>query len=207
MKRVFGWSMALVFVVVLIPVAIVNVLSVPRSESEAPDVERLVGLPDGSEQRLGDLLEVWAGGGEADAEERVAAPDADASPAEPGASDTPTIERGTSDQGSMQAVLDQLLVENDDPPDGSQPFRLAEWHRRQGQLDDAKAIYLALPASHRNWARAQRRLAWDCFAQADDEPARGVPFANASVAADPLDGNAWQDLARVYAATLGLPVD
>jgi hypothetical protein len=98
---------------------------------------------------------------------------------------------------NIQAELEQQ------PP----VFRLAEVALDEGRLDEAMALYASLPEDDPYWPRAQRRIAWDILTQQRGQPQQAVRYAQAALAAEPLEGNSWQDLARVYAGTLGFEVD
>ena len=86
-------------------------------------------------------------------------------------------------------------------------FHLAEVARHEGRLDEAQALYLSVPEDDPRYGRARRRLAWDVLTKGKNQPRLAVAYANDSVRADPLEGNSWQDLVRVYGATLGIDVD
>ena len=205
MKRALLRSVGVLLVLVLSLVGLVNVLAPRTSELPPPDLDLAIALPDGSERRLGDLMAPWTG-------EPPAEPELGLEVVEP--RDAPTVgsfplpeAEGLEPREVAELMIERALRESSLPPDGSDPFALAEWHRRVGDLSQARALYQALPEWHPRWGRAQRRLAWDVLTRAEDEPAQGVPYAHKALADDPLDGNAWQDAARVYAATLGWPVD
>ena len=201
MKRsLLGLGLGFALLVVVL-VAAVNILAAGADGIPAPDLARPIALPDGSERSLGAILEAWQA----------------TSPAAPellsGSESGPFVElqpsrdsSGVSD-GEIVELAELALRRVSVPPDGRDPFDLAEWHRHSGHPGQAQALYLAIPENHPRWARAQRRVAWDCLSEAQDTPALGVSYAHKALAADPLDGNAWQDAARVYAATLGLPLD
>ena len=204
MKRAFLTVAIAATATLVLLIAMVNVLAVPSGELPAPDPGQLVELPDGSQRTLGELVAPWVEPLDAEAprpEENTTGHELDEA-----LSSDPEL---TPDErlARAAAMLERYRAKRAEPPDGSDPFALAEWHRHLGRLDQAQALYLALPESHPQWARSRRRLAWDCFTKGEGEPGRGVSFANEALAADPFDGNSWQDAARVYAATLGLPVD
>lgn len=62
----------------------------------------------------------------------------------------------------------------------------------------ALAILHAIPDEHPRHADALRFIGWHIHAEAGEDPDLGVAYVNASLRADPSNGNAWQDLARVY---------
>jgi tetratricopeptide (TPR) repeat protein len=86
-------------------------------------------------------------------------------------------------------------------------YELAEQNRADGKLDQALALYLSIPEDSKHYARARRIVAWNILARDQGKPEQAVRYANQALHAAPLDGNAWQDWYRVYARTLGLPVD
>jgi hypothetical protein len=87
-----------------------------------------------------------------------------------------------------------------------QVFRLAEAATRAGRLDEALALYQSVPEGDPGWALAQRRIAWNILTEGRDEPRRAVSYVQAALEREPFKGNSWHDLARVYAATLGIHV-
>ncbi len=93
------------------------------------------------------------------------------------------------------------------PPDATDVYEMAEYEHWNGRPEQAIALYRSVPKDHHSYARAQRHIGWKLYTKELDDPRRGIAFVNASVKADPFDGNAWEDLVRVYAAGIGLPVD
>lgn len=100
-----------------------------------------------------------------------------------------------------------------EPPDGATPgtrsparvlFELADLAVGEGRLDEAAALYLSIPESDPLHAHAQRRVAWNVLSLGKRQPRRAVAYAHAALAASPLDNDVWEDVARVYVATLGL---
>ena len=85
-------------------------------------------------------------------------------------------------------------------------FRLAEAAQHAGRLDEALALYQSVPQDDPGWALAQRRIAWNILTEGRGEPRRAVSYVQAALAREPFEGNSWHDLARVYAATLGVIV-
>jgi hypothetical protein len=86
-------------------------------------------------------------------------------------------------------------------------FKLAEHHRQAGRLDQSLALFQSVPPGDPDYARAQRRIAWSILTYERNEPEAAVPYAHRALAAEPYDGNSWQDLVRVYGRTIGLPVE
>jgi hypothetical protein len=86
-------------------------------------------------------------------------------------------------------------------------FRLAEHHRQAGRIDQALALFQSIPEDDHDYGRAQRRIAWSILTWERNQPEVAMPYAYRALVAEPLDGNGWQDMARIYGRTLGLPVD
>lgn len=86
-------------------------------------------------------------------------------------------------------------------------YRLGETALDEGRLDEALALFASIPEEDPYWADAQRCIGWDILAKRKGQPRRAVSYVQAAAMADPLEGNAWQDLARVYAGTLGFEID
>ena len=214
MKKTLLWLVAGPLALLLLLVVLVNVLALSGEAPPPPDPALVIELPDGARQPLGELLQAWS----APTEDADPAPTAALAPSDTASSDT--ADGGTAASADARPaepafdaadLLERIERSREEflrqgPPPGDL-FQLAEWHRAKGSHEQAAALYASVPRGHRSYARAQRRLGWDCYARGDDEPARAVRHVHNSLAADPLDGNGWQDAARVYAATLGLPVD
>ena len=203
MKKTLLWLLLGPLALVLTLAVAVNVMAWSGDSGAPPDPATVIVLPDGERRPLGELVEAW--GGPTASEEPPSTSAAPVTAAEAPRRDAPRAEL------DVAAVLERVRREREDfrrngPPEGDL-FGLAEWHRGQGSHEQAAALYASVPRGHRQYALAQRRLAWDCYTLGQDEPIRGVAHAHASLSADPLSGNAWQDAARVYAATLGLDVD
>jgi hypothetical protein len=86
-------------------------------------------------------------------------------------------------------------------------FSLADEHLRNGNLDQAEALYLSIPEDHPGYAIARRRLAWDILSEGRGQPERGVDYVHEALLAEPMNDSSWQDLARVYGSTLGFDMD
>jgi hypothetical protein len=67
-----------------------------------------------------------------------------------------------------------------------------------GNFDDAAALFERVPQDHPQYAMAMRFLGWEIFTKVRGESKRGVAYVNRAIWAEPLSGNAWQDLARTY---------
>jgi len=182
----------------------VNMIAGGGEPMQAPDSSMLITLPSGESERLDAVLAAYL------------APDP-GTPATVGASAATAGLEGDEEAGrdpgsdgaaELRQARDLLALRNESlPAPDSGLFSLAEWHRQGGHMEQAEALYASIPEGHPHWSRARRRLAWDVYAKGRGEAARGVPLAHESLRSDPLDGNAWQDAARVYLATVGLSVD
>ena len=106
-------------------------------------------------------------------------------------------------------MLEQLGWMNREtlPPSDGDIFGLAEYSLLNGDHEQALALFRSLPKEHPRYGRAQRRIGWDIYTRAMNEPNLGLAFVNRSVLESPGEGNAWQDAYRVYAATLGFSVN
>lgn len=209
MKKTLLWLVAGPLALLLLLVVLVNVLALSGEAPPPPDPALVIELPGGARQPLGELLQAWS----APTEDADPAPTAALAPSDTASRDTASRADARPAEAAFDAadLLERIERSREEflrqgPPPGDL-FQLAEWHRAKGSHEQAAALYASVPRGHRSYARAQRRLGWDCYTRGDDEPARAVRHVHNSLAADPLDGNGWQDAARVYAATLGLPVD
>jgi hypothetical protein len=86
-------------------------------------------------------------------------------------------------------------------------FKLAEFHRQADRLNQALALYQSIPKGDRDYGRAQSRIAWDILTLGRGDPEAAVAHAHRALVAEPLDGNSWEDLVRIYGRTLGLALD
>ncbi len=197
--------LALVVVIAVLP----NLLA-PGLDRTPPDPATLIVMPDGDQTTLGDLLERIQ---LEDARDATASDDEDREPAPPvneaatEAVITPPAAEPTLvtlDREQIERLLERHRTR---PPPEDDVFALAEYSRHQGLWDQAHALYRSVPPGDGDYARAQRRLGWDVFARGYDDPGGGVAHVNASLRADPLDGNGWQDASRVYLRTLGIPAN
>lgn len=199
MKRALLWSL-LLLVFLCVGVVGTVLLRADPTALPAPDPALLIHLPDGSARPLAQVLEL-AREGQPLLPPPATAAALDGLPAAPaGAPLDPAAHERLQDQQRARIVLEI----------GSQEgtvFHLAEIARHAGRLDEAAALYLSVPEDDPRYGRAQRRLAWDVMTKGQGQPQRAVSYAHAALAAEPLDGNSWQDLARVYGATLGLDVE
>ena len=213
MKRPIRAALIGLLVLPLLLVALVNSLAVDPAEAPPPDPGLLITLPDGSEVPLGELVEQASAPETADDGlglelvdgATAAAPDETAAPSP---AEVPDVSEMSDEEAAafVREVLERARRDADNPaPDDL--LGLARLARREGRLDQAVALYRSIPPDHHSYARAQRQLGWKLYTQEMHEPTRGIAHVNASVAADPMDGNAWQDLVRVYGSSLGLPLD
>ena len=186
--KLLRWLILAPAALALLTVVAVNVAAPPMLDAPAPDPARSIALPDGSERALGELVDEAL----AELEPETGTEETPAAPASPG---EPVPEAAPARPGLPVFECDR-----------SDLILLAEYQLELGRPADAIALLRSIPPDHPQHAKALRRLGWDCYAKAMDAPGKGVAFVNASIAKDPLDGNAWQDASRVYLSELGLPV-
>jgi hypothetical protein len=202
MRHPVRWILAGTLLVPALLFVAANGLATSPDELPPPDPAMLIRMPDG---RSEPLFRVIAGGSQA---REDAGSDAHAGPA------PEHIEAGAADSGETVGRLAARLLAERRGPDGEplppadgDIYGLAEYSLRRGDHEQALALFRSLPPGHPRYARAQRRIGWDIYTKAMDEPDRGLAFVNRSVMDDPGEGNAWQDALRVYAATLGFLVN
>jgi hypothetical protein len=198
MRRTLLWTLLGFSAAVLAAGILVNVRAGGTPELPPPDAARPITLPDGAVEPLAELvarLKERARGG-----------------VEPlrtdGASGAVSAEDGR--QAGGQAEADPLggLYRQPYPGIGWGPvFQLAEHHRQGERLDQALALYQSIGPDEPDYGIAQRRIAWDILTLDRGDPAAAVPYVHRALAAEPTGGNSWQDCARVYGRTLGLPLD
>jgi hypothetical protein len=82
-------------------------------------------------------------------------------------------------------------------------YHVGTHHAWQGNTQLAIECLTRIPRGHPDWSRAQRFLGLRVYARNGD-PATGVAYVHRALAANPLEGNAWQDAARVYLARMGI---
>jgi len=194
MRHPIRWILIGLAAVPVLLVAIANGIAVSPDDLPPPNPSMLITMPDG---RLEPLFEVLA---HSDLVEEVTGLDRNGEPVEQVAASTEEPL-----QELPPTALDELLSsgwKTELPADGD-IYGLAEFALRQGDHEQALALYRSLPKEHPRYGRAQRRIGWDVYTKGLDDPDRGLAFVNRSVREDPTEGNAWQDAFRVYAATLG----
>jgi hypothetical protein len=193
MKRIVLWTLLGLTVLVGSLLSIVGVRVAGADELPPPDPALPIVFDDGSSMPLSEALERARAG-------------------LPLPVQAPTVRQSLVADLDLQATIvvdgdpDHLLDSRagavvDDPI-----YALAEQNRADGKLDQALALYLSIPPDSKNYARARRIAAWNILARDLHKPEWAVKYANEALAAAPLDDSAWEDWARVYARTLGLPV-
>ena len=196
MKRVLLWSLLGLVVLVASLVSIVSVQVADVEPLPAPDPELPIVLGDGSTLPLAEVVDR--------AERGLPLPIRKQSEAALFIDGKLPRRIGPS-APPLEANLAAPLLGADIDTDPL--FDLAEQHRAHGELEQALALYLSVPPDSEHYPKARRRAARNILARDMDKPEQAVRYANQALHADPLDGNAWQDWARVYGRTLGLPVD
>ena len=71
-----------------------------------------------------------------------------------------------------------------------------------GEYETALGLLTQVPEGHPGYAKAMRFVGWGIYANELGRPEEGVAYVNRSMAADPLDGNVWQDFSRTYGTRL-----
>lgn len=66
-------------------------------------------------------------------------------------------------------------------------------------FETAERFLAQVSPDHPQYAKAMRFLGWEVYTRHYNTPDRGIVYVNRALAADPLSGNAWQDLSRAYA--------
>jgi hypothetical protein len=199
MKRVLGWTLMILGLLALGVVSSVLMLA-ERPEDAPPDPAMLIHLPDGSSRPLGELLDLAVRGEPLPAGRplvRIQVPEQELAALQP------------AERAERERVLEDIrrMLETEIHGEPGSLYHLAEVARREGRLDEAAALYLSVPEDDRRYARARRRLAWDVMTKGQNQPRRAVAYAHEAAMLDPFNGNSWQDLARVYGATLGIDLD
>ncbi len=183
MRRTILWSLLTATGLLLAAALVVMLRAGGAAELPAPDARLPIQLPDGTTLPLADVLA------------RSARKHRPLLPTPPGAPIEPLL--------PDDSVAGQLYP---GMPWGS-VFRLAESHRQAGRLEQALALFQSINSGDPDYGLSRRRIALAILAQGHGEPARAVPYAHAAVRSEPFDANSWQDLVRVYSATLGLAFD
>ena len=186
----------------LLLVALVNSLAVAPEQTE-PDPSMLITMPDGEQVPLAEVVE---GTRPDHGLELVPLPVLPAEAQAETEAPVDTLDDTDERVAEVLRVLEEHRARQDRVPSSDDLLGLADYARRQGRPEEALALYLSIPPDDRDYPRAQRNVGWKLYTQELDQPERGVSHVNASVLADPLDGNAWQDAVRVYGQSLGLPI-
>ena len=173
------WKIPLILIGVLVAALAVPVIliggSAPSIQPPAAANPSLrVPLPDGTEATLGALLDGTV-------------------PPPANATRDVEIERG---DGTLMKFQGRL-------PPSSDLYTVGVHNAWQGNTQLAIECLTRIPRSDPSWSRAQRFLGFRVYARNGDA-ATGVAYVHAALAADPLEGNAWQDADRVYLQRLGV---
>jgi len=204
MKR---WLL-LVGVLLLVAMTAISVLVNVRSEISEPLPEPDPAMPilmaDGSELPLADVLDR--------VQRDVPLPLASTSPPELEVVINPDTPMRFSDGTAM--TLEDIEKIESAVREGIREYRdrfgptfaLAHQREADGDYDQAIALYLSIKEAEPGYAYSRRRVGWHILAK-QGQAARGVRYVQQALIADPLNGNSWQDFARVYGRTLGIPVD
>ncbi len=96
---------------------------------------------------------------------------------------------------------------NPDDVYGLASIKMDEMRAGTATTEEVLTLLRSVPESHPMFGHAQRHIGWSILTKQQKEPGKAVPFVTRALAADPLDNNAWEDAARVYASTLGFNLD
>lgn len=181
----------------------VNVRAVRTDIAQLANPNLPISLPDGEVVPLREVIERSARAPVPEVTTRVARtrvfqPD--------GTSTRPLREANLKDPEAIRARVQEFQGRRRERAQAGDLFALAEIQREEGRTDEALALYLSVPKSHPEYARARRRAGWHILADERGQPDRGVVLVQEALLADPFSGNSWQDLARVYARALGASV-
>lgn len=86
---------------------------------------------------------------------------------------------------------------------GLDPWEEGQAAYDAGDYERAVAYWRQVDPNHPEHTRALRFVGWEVYGRKLDQPAQGFRYVNQCLLANPLDGNAWQDLGRTYGAMLG----
>ena len=172
MKRTLARILFAVVAATLILVVAVNALTPGIPEEPPTDLTMEIDLPDGTVATLGQLLAAAPPSGAAEQSAAAAGSSEEAS-------------RGGS-TGSALAHLQRNIVE------------IGHRELDRGRTERALAIWRAVPRDHPHYARAQRYIGYKIYDKKLGQPGQGLAYVNRSMRADPMEGNVWQDAARIY---------
>jgi len=190
MRRTLLLAALTLLLLVLGTTLIVQVRSVDEP-LPAPDVAMPIHLEDGTVLPLAEVL--------ARAQVEAVAPPAP--PPELPAAQAPPAQALRPDELAVaERVRAEIAAQ-------SSVFHMAQRALLAGRNDEALALYQSIPEDDPDWASAQRQIGWHILTKGRGDPRRAVPYVQAALRREPLEGNSWQDLARVYAGTLGFDVD
>ncbi len=173
------------------------------AEPLAPvDPDMLIVMPDGSERTLSALV--------AQANEPtdtvVEPTELRVAVAEESSSETLRAEIDALGTREVMRRMREERAERMRNPDPNDLYELGVSRLYHGDVDQALALLRSIPESDSRYARAQRRIGWDILTKHKGQPHRGLAYVHECLRSDVTDGNAWQDAARVWGSSLGLPV-
>jgi len=198
LKRLVRWVLLPALLLIGVLVLVVNMLAEP-SDLRPEDFAALpITLPDGGAMPMGELVELMRRG-EADA--RLGASVEQIETTEVGAGTVVVTD------GNGERVEQRVTFRWPPPLDPNDPMSMARWAYDNGRYDEALALFSAVPEDHEQYGRAQRYLGWELLTKTHDRPRAGLAHIHRALAADPLDGNHWQDAARIYLRAVGVRFD
>lgn len=198
LKRLVKWVLLPVVLLVGVLVLVANLLSEP-SDLRAEDFAALpITLPDGGSMPMGELVGLMQRG---EADERLGRP------LDPQESDQIDAGSVTYTDETGERVEQRITFTWPPPLDPNDPMSMGRWAYDNGRYEEAMALFSAVPEDHDQYGRAQRYLGWDLLTKTHDRPRAGLAHIHRALSADPLDGNHWQDAARIYLRAVGVRFD
>jgi tetratricopeptide (TPR) repeat protein len=196
-RRILLWTFGAITLLVVVLVSLVLVRAGGVDALPPPDPALAIEMPGGQSMPLAEVV---------DRARQGTLPKPTLPPVEPLLGSEPLDIEG--EEGPITILergpfpmLHGVPIVPDDPV-----YALAEIARWEGRNEQALALYLSIPPDNEHYARSRRIVAWELLARDLDRPEQAVAYANQAVRADPFNGNAWQDWARVYGKSLGLPL-
>lgn len=198
MKRLFKFVAVPVLALLVLVGGLSFLLAEPNGYDPALHGDQPITLADGERVPLAGLMERLTEDAIAERsearEEAIEEPDG----TRPSTADALAAAREELDRVRPADLADDVIRE---------VMRLAGDAYRNGRLAEATALLHSVPEGHDEYSRAQRFLGWEVLAKRGDRPRAGLSHLHRAIHADPLDGENWQDAARVFLRSVGVPYD